>query len=182
MRQSTMKQTGRAVLVLAVLGLAGCKKERPPGVYDVSVSEAYRRLSTDKLADMVYAKQCGILVHVTPGGVTNREGYWRATWQVHSSGTKVVEFSALLTAVGQNQTRVEISVPSAPGGGEMYDGTKFYKRPAFNQPLRPAVQEQVAAILEGRKFDVRRVGPGTDKVCNVQRGGLQEGRVFKIDD
>ena len=177
-----MKQTAQAVLVLAAFGLAGCKKERPPGVYDVSVDEAYRRLSTDKLADMVFAKQCGILVHVTPGGVTNHENYWRATWQVRSGGREVVQFSALLSAVGQNQTRVEIIVPPAPGGGEMYDGSKFYKRPAFNQPLRPAVQEQVAAILEGRKFDVRRVGPGTDKVCMVQRGGLESGMKFSVDD
>jgi hypothetical protein len=158
------------------------KTERPPGVYDVSVSEAYRRLSTDKLADMVYAKQCGILVHVTPGGITNRQDTWRVTWRVHSSGREVLQFSALLSAVGQNQTKVEIRVPPAAGGGEMYDGSQFYKRPAFNQPLRPAVQEQVAAILEGRKFDVRRVGPGKDKVCSVQRGGLETGRPFSIDD
>ena len=131
---------------------------------------------------MVFAKQCGILVHVTPGGVTNQKDYWRVTWQVRSSGSEVAQFSALLSAVGQNQTRVEIKLPDAPGGGEIYDGSKFYKRPAFNQPLRPAVQEQVAAILEGRKFDVRRVGPGTDKVCHVQRAGLESGRVFSVND
>ncbi|KRR21087.1 hypothetical protein CQ14_21640 [Bradyrhizobium lablabi] len=181
MRQSTTKQTGRAALVLAVLGLtlglAGCK-ERPPGVYDVSVSEAYRRLLADKLVDMVYAKQCGILVHVTPVGMLDRQ----VTWKVHSSGREVVQFTALLSAVGEKQTKVEIRVPPAPGGGEMYDGAQFYKRPAFNQPLRPAVQEQVAAILEGRKFDVQRVGPGKDSVCNVQRGGLEMGRPFRVDD
>lgn len=174
-----MKQTGLAALVLAALalGLAGCK-ERPPGVYDVSVSEAYRRLLADKLVDMVYAKQCGILVHVTPVGMLDRQ----VTWKVHSSGREVVQFTASLSAVGEKQTKVEIRVPPAPGGGEMYDGSQFYKRPAFNQPLRPAVQEQVAAILEGRKFDVQRVGPGKDKVCSVQRGGLEMGRPFRVDD
>jgi hypothetical protein len=93
-----------------------------------------------------------------------------------------VQFTAYLSAVGDKQTKVEIRVPAAPDGGEMYDGTKFYKRPAFNQPLRPAVQEQVAAILQGRKFDVQRVGPGRDKVCDVQRGGLTTGLKFTIDD
>src|SRR5215204_3634215 len=96
----TMKQTGRAALILAALGLtlglAGCK-ERPPGVYDVSVSEAYRRLLADKLADMVYAKQCGILVHVTPVGMLDRQ----VTWKVHSSGREVVQFTALLSVVGE---------------------------------------------------------------------------------
>jgi hypothetical protein len=69
MRQSMMELTGSAVLVLAALGLAGCEKERAPGVFDVSLGEAYRRLSNDKLADMVYAKQCGILIHVAPTGM-----------------------------------------------------------------------------------------------------------------
>jgi len=115
---------------------------------------------------------------VTPSGIPGYE----VTWRVHSSGREVVRFTAVLTAFSENQTKVEIRVPAAPDGGEMYDGTKFYKRPAFNQPLRPAVQEQVAAILEGRKFDVQRVGPGKDKVCLVQRGGLETGRVFSIDD
>ncbi|MEN3346488.1 MAG: hypothetical protein V7632_123 [Bradyrhizobium sp.] len=181
MQESTMKQIGWAVLVLgallAALGLAGCKEERPPGVYDVSVSEAYRRLFADRFADMVYAKQCGILIHVTPVGVPDRQ----VTWKVHSSGREVVQFTAVLTAYKDKQTKVEIRIPSV-GNGEMYDGTQFYKRPAFNQPLRPAVQEQVAAILEGRKFDVQRVGPGRDTVCNVQRGGLATGVVFRVDD
>ena len=170
------------MLVLAALGLAGCKAERPPGVFDVSLDEAYRRLSNDKLADMVFAKQCGILVHVTPVGMPVGASACEVTWRVRSSGKEVVQFTAMLSPVGANQTKVEIRVPAAPDGGEMYDGTKFYKRPAFNQPLRPAVQEQVAAILEGRKFDVQRVGPGKDKVCLVQRGGLETGRVFSIDD
>lgn len=176
--RSTMEQAGWAVLALAAIGLAGCN-ERPPGVYDVSVNEAYRRLVGDTLPDMVYAKQCGILIHVTPTGVP---GY-SVTWKVNSSGKEVVRFTAMLSAVNDKQTRVEIRVPPAPDGGEMYDGSKFYKRPAFNQPLRPAVQEQVAAILEGRKFDVRRVGPGKDKVCDVQRGGLDAGVArFSVND
>ena len=177
MAHSTMKRIGWAVLALAAVGLGGCKQERPPGVYDVSIGEAYRRLFADKLADMVYAKQCGILVHVTPVGIP---GY-QVTWRVHSSGREVVQFTAVLTAISANQTKVEIRMPPA-GSGEMYDGSQFYKRPAFNQPLRPAVQEQVAAILEGRKFDVRNVGPGRDKVCQVQRAGLETGLVFHVDD
>ena len=178
MTRSTIRRMGQAVLVLAALGLAGCK-ERPPGVYDVSVDEAYRRLVGDTLADLVYAKQCGILIHVTPTGIPGSQ----VTWKVNSSGKEVVRFTAMLSAVNDKQTKVEIRVPPAPGGGEMYDGTKFYKRPAFNQPLRPAVQEQVAAILEGRKFDVRRVGPGKDTVCDVQRGGLDAGVArFSVND
>jgi hypothetical protein len=166
------------VILLAVIGLIGCQKPRTPGVYEVGVDEAYRRLAGHQLPDLVYAKQCGILIHVTPEGVGGRQ----VTWHVHSSDVEVVQFTAVLTPVGETQTKVEIRIPPAPDGGEMYDGKKFYPRPAFNQPLRPAVAEQVAAILEGRKFDVRRVGPGVDSVCNVQRGGLETGHVFHVDD
>lgn len=173
-----MRRCGPIVLLLAVVGLAGCKPARQPGVYDVGVDEAYRRLSVDELPDLVFAKQCGILIHVIPEGIPGRQ----VTWRVTSSGQEVVQFTALLTPVNDKQTKVEIKIPPAPDGGEMYDGSKFYVRPAFNQPLRPAVQEQVAAILEGRKFDVTRVGAGTDSVCNVQRGGLESGLHFRVDD
>ena len=173
-----MTRCGSLALVLATISLVGCKQAPPPGVYDVPVAEAYQRLSTDLLPDMVYAKQCGILIHVMPEGVAGQQ----VTWRVYSSDQEVVQFTATLTPVSATQTKVDISIPADPAGGEVYDGKKFYTRPAFNQPLRPAVQEQVAAILEGRKFDVSHVGPGTDSVCNVQRGGLESGLHFRVDD
>ncbi len=173
-----MKRCRSIVLLAATLGLAACEKPRTPGVYEVSVAEAYRRLSSDTLADLVYSKQCGILIHVEPEGTPDRE----VTWRVRSSGQEVVSFTAVLTPVSATQTKVDIKLPPDPSGGEVYDGTKTYRRPAFNQPLKPAVAEQVAAILEGRKYDVSRVGPGTDTICNVQRGGLESGVEFHVDD
>jgi len=158
------------------VGLAGCGKQ--PGVYDVSMQEAYQRLVSNQLADLVYHRQCGILIHVRPTGIDGEQ----VTWFVKSSGEEVVRFTAMLTAVGENQTKVEIKIPSDPAGGEVYDGAKFYRRPAFNQPLRPAVEEQVAAILENRPFDMARMGAGQDSVCNVQRGGLESGLHFSVDD
>ncbi len=173
-----MTRYASMVLLLAAASLAGCEKPKTPGVYDIGVAEAYQRLSTNTLADMVYSKQCGILVHVEPEGILSRS----VTWRVRSSGQEVVQFTAVLTPVGEMQTKVEIKLPAAPDGGEVYDGTKTYRRPAFDQPLKPAVEEQVAAILEGRKFDVQNVGPGRDKICQVQRGGLESGLRFRVDD
>jgi len=167
----------RAAMVLLAASLAGCEKT-PPGVYNLGLHDAYRRLSTNELPDLVYRRQCGILIHVTPGGVPDG----RVIWRVTSSGEDVVEFTAILTPLGENQTKVEIKLPADPNGGEAYDGAKFYRRPAFNQPLRPAVEEQVAAILESRPFDIERVGPGQDSVCNVQRGGLENGTRFRVND
>lgn len=173
-----MNRAKSTLVVLTAIATSACQAERPPGVYDLSIAEAYQRLFRHALPDLVFAKQCGILIHVRPEGVPNQ----RVTWRVYSSGQKVVEFSAALTAIGDRQTKIVINMPRGDKGGEAYDGSQFYVRPAFNQPLRPAVEEQVAAILESRAFDVRRVGPGTDKVCHVQRGGLESGRVFRVDD
>jgi len=166
------------LLFAAAVSLSGCEKKMP-GVYDLSIDEAYQRLAANELADLVYRRQCGILIHVTPGGV--RPG--KVMWRVTSGGEDVVEFTAILTPLDEKQTKVEIKMPADPDGGEVYDGAKFYRRPAFNQPLRPAVEEQVAAILEGRPFDMERVGPGQDSVCNVQRAGLEEtGTRFRVND
>ncbi len=171
----------RATLFLAAsLGLAACGDEPlPPGVYNIPIRDAYQRLVSNQLAELVFRRQCGILIHVRPEGVPTS----KVRWTVTSSGEEVVQFTALLTPVNDKQTKVEIKIPAdLDNGGEMYDGKKFYRRPAFNQPLRPAVDEQVSAILEGRKFEIERVGPGRDTVCNVQRGGLESGMRFRVDD
>lgn len=173
-----MRACRSIIAVLATLVLAACKDERPPGVYDLSMAEAYKRLSAHALPDLVFTRQCGILIHVTPTGV----GSQKVTWRVTSSGQQVVQFSAALTPVGEKQVKVEVQMPRAPNGGEVYDGSQSYVRPAFNQPLRPAVEEQVAAILEGRAFDIKRVPQGTDRPCLIQRGGLENGLRFRVDD
>lgn len=38
-------------------------------------------------------------------------------------------------------------------GKAAYSGGNFYPRPAVVQPVRPAIEEQVAALLEARPFD-----------------------------
>ena len=168
------------VLLTAVLGLAGCGEDPlPPGVYNIPIRDAYQRLVSNNLSELVFRRQCGILIHVTPEGVPVA----KVRWTVTSSGQEIVSFTALLTPVSDKQTKVELKISSDPdNGGELYDGNKFYRRPAFNQPLRPAVEEQVSAILEGRKFEIERVGAGRDSVCNVQRGGLESGMRFRVDD
>ena len=52
------------------------------------------------------------------------------------------------------------------------------------QPLKPAVEEAIAAELEGRDFDPQRVPkpPEKDSVCLIQRGGLEHGHGFSVED
>ena len=146
---------------------------------DLSAAETYQRLVASKLPDLVSKRQCGILIHVTPDGVPNQN----VTWRVTSSGHEMVRFTAKLTPVSESRTKVEVAISSGPGGEEAYSGKQFYRRPAFNQPLRPAVEEQIAALLESRAYDSSRVPRGTDSVCNVQRARLEElGRPFHVYD
>jgi hypothetical protein len=171
-----MKRGFRIVLLLTA-ALAGCGRE--PGVYEIGAHDAYQRLLHSELPDLVMARQCGILIHPRSEGVADRS----VTWRVYSSGREMVNFTATLTPLGAGRTRAEVSVGRNANGREAYDGSLFYTRPAFNQPLRPAVEEQVAALLEGRSFDVGRVPRGTDSVCDVQRAGLEEGSErFSVTD
>jgi hypothetical protein len=172
-----MKRGFRIVLALSA-ALAGCGG-RESGVYQISAHDAYQRLLGSELPELVMARQCGILIHPRSEGVADRS----VTWRVYSSGREMVNFTATLTPLDAGRTRVEISVGRNSHGQEAYDGSLFYTRPAFNQPLRPAVEEQVAALLEGRSFDVTRVPRGTDSVCDVQRAGLEEGTEhFSVTD
>jgi hypothetical protein len=166
------------LIVLALSGaLAGCGRES--GVYEIGAHDAYQRLIRSELPELVMARQCGILIHPQAEGVTDRS----VTWRVYSSGREMVNFTATLTPLDAGRTRAEVMVGRNASGHEAYDGSLFYTRPAFNQPLRPAVEEQVAALLEGRPFDVSRVPRGTDSVCDVQRGGLEEGvQHFSVTD
>jgi hypothetical protein len=172
-----MKRGVRIVLVLSA-ALAGCGG-RESGVYEISAHDAYERLLHSALPDLVMARQCGILIHPRAEGMADRS----VTWRIYSSGREMVNFTATLTPLDAGRTRAEVSVGRNADGHEAYDGSLFYTRPAFNQPLRPAVEEQVAALLEGRSFDVGRVPRGTDSVCDVQRAGLEEGSErFSVTD
>ncbi len=166
--------------------LAGCGG-LPQGTYAVPVEVAYQRLIAGDMVDFRDGRQCGILIHFTAYKELNKQ----VRWVVTSSGSQVAEFTARLVPVDAATTRIEIDIPAAPDGGEIYDGSKFYPRPALIQPLRPAVEELVAARIEQRKFDPFRIrkddgtGAKSDQngVCLVQRAGLESGHyVWGVND
>ena len=165
---------------LVLLLLAGCGGGKQPGVYEIPLAEAYSRLEKADINGFRSARQCGILVHLRP---QKKQGE-AITWYVTSSGTEVFRFTVKLSAEGEG-TRTEIEVPADPKGGEMYDGKQQYARPAFNQPIRPAIRELIDAAMENRPYDVMRIPQprNTDKVCSIQRSGLESGSfVFGVDD
>ena len=166
-----------AILTMAALA-SGCS--RGPGVYDLSVKDAYARLAQNTLDDFSFSQQCGILIHLVPEGVPDN----LVTWHVYSSGQEMLNFTARLTPDGSSRTKVDIDVSKDPDGTEAYAGKDFYPRPALGQPLRPALAEAIGAVLEGRKFDPKRIPKPeeSDRVCNIQRGGLESGHRFSVND
>lgn len=170
---------GRWCALLLVAGMtAGCGRE--PGTYNLPLHEAFQRLATNELEDFKFKRQCGILVHLVPDAVADQS----VTWRVFSSDVALLDFTAHLTAVGSDKTKVTVEVSKDPDGTEAYQGADFYRRPAFHQPLRPAVEEAIAAVLEGREFDVMRLprGGDVDRVCSIQRSGLESGHKFSVND
>ncbi len=163
-------------MAASMLALSSCGN--PPGVYSLPVSEAFARLAQADVDGFRKARQCGILIHLhaQPDEETNS-----VTWRVESSGEQVLHFTVHLTPV-QDKTSATIEIPADPKGGEVYDGDYFVARPAFSQPLRPALQELVDAAMAQRQFDAGQLPFSTDGVCDVQRAGLEGGLHFAIDD
>src|SRR5215212_5159439 len=108
-----------AALALAA-ALSGCGNG--PGVYDLSVHDAYEKLYYSKLEDFAFDQQCGILIHLQPEGVPDQS----VTWYVYSSGVAMLNFTAKLTPVGDKQTKVDIEISKDPDGTEAYSGGKTY--------------------------------------------------------
>ena len=173
-----MVRTPLIAATTALLALSGCGS--PKGVYALRVSEAYARLEKADIKGFREARQCGILIHFHAQPDPSSHSI---AWRVESSGQTVLKFTIHLEQV-EDKTRASFDIPADPKGGEVYDGDYFVPRPALNQPLRPALQELVDAAMEQRPYDVMRLPEprNTDGVCNVQRGGLESGLHFSVDD
>ena len=171
----------RAASLFAAAMLAACSSQATPAnEHSIPIDQAYAKLLGADLSDFRRIRQCGILIHFRPEGVPNSH----VTWRVLSSGAEVLQFTARLTAVSADRTRVDVEIPKDPNGGEMYDGSQVYRRPALRAPTRAAIEEQVRASLEDRAFSLDNVPRiGDDSICNVQRGRLQSGGVpFTVND
>jgi hypothetical protein len=170
----------RPAIVAALLLLASCGKA--PGVFDISLHEAYQRLATNELKDLRANEQCGILIQFVPAGVPDRS----VTWAVASGGDELFRFTATLVPVG-DETKVQVEVsrdPYDPQDHEAYDGSQFYRRPAMESPARPRIEEAIAAILENRPYDLGHVKDvGRSDVCGIQRGKIESGMgAFSVHD
>lgn len=171
------------VAVALCLALSACEEEKqPPDVFNVSPAEAFKSLYHNPFTEFMQHSQCGILIYL------NRKSYVQdksITWLITSSGRHMLSFTVNLEPAGSGKTRISVSISKDANGREAYDGNQDYPRPAVKQPVRPAVEAQITQVLTGKKFDpqlLRRYG-GDNRVCNIQRGGLESGAFrFRVDD
>jgi|GEM_PF-2874114 len=176
-----MKKT--VLAMAACLALGACEEEKqPPDVFSVSPAEAFKSLYHNPFSEFMQYSQCGILIYL------NKKSYVQdksITWLITSSGKHMLSFTVHLEPAGSGKTRVSVSVSKDANGREAYDGKQEYPRPAVKQPVRPAIEAQITQVLAGKKLDpviLRRYG-GENRVCNIQRSGLESGHFrFRVDD
>jgi len=163
------------------LAMAGCSNAPAPAGYPITLDQAYERLKSADLTDLLYHRRCGVPIKSAVGGVPGKE----VAWRVMSGGDERLRFTIVLAPVdAQHTTATVTAITAREHDGEGYDGSHFYKRPVLEQPIRQAVEEKVASILEGREYVQERAGnPQDDDVCDVQRAGSEGGSVrFSVND
>lgn len=186
------------LMMIAAVSMSACS--RVPGRYELPADQIYARLANNELNDFKLARQCGLLLYVHPDGVPNRS----VTWTVTTGNVDVAKFGVVLTPISSSETQVDIQIEPLPNGHLPYDGTQVEYRPAFRQPLQPAIEEAIASAIEQRAFDPSRfdqheyVSSAQDSAelnkhkqdvvnanaaCLVQRGSLEIGnQPFSIHD
>ena len=152
-----------AALSLSGLAIAGCST-RTEGL--ATTSPRRRRLSGFRAAEHHWfspdERQCGMLIYFSATEIPPNSIKWRVT----TGDTVVAAFTIRIAPQGKG-TVINIDVPKAPNGGEIYDGKQHYFYPALMQPLRPALRELVDAAIARRPYDVRRLPKpfNTDSLC-----------------
>lgn len=181
----------RFVLVVAISGialaLAGCQETKPvQSGYLVPLDQALARLKSADVIGFRNARQCGLLIHITPLLPVGNS----VTFTVQSRNRLMTQFTVSLTATPAGTTEAVIRVPGVAGGGEDYDGKQHYAHPALMQPLRPAVKELIDAAMEKRPYDWQKIpddhlneGPGeTMTNCGMGQQTLARGIPMSLDD
>lgn len=135
-------------------------------VYPLAPEEAASRLHNLDDTGFSEARRCAVPIALSAQSLDAAT----IKWTISADGTEGAAFSLKVEPADNGASRVIIALPKDPAGGEIYDGSQHYEHPLVQQPLRPALEELVAAALEGRKFDPARVKGGNgDDVCVLQR-------------
>lgn len=168
-------------LVVAFLALVGCSEGADEPYYDIAPDDAFARLIKADITGFRDARQCGMLIYFEPKVY---DATRTIIWEVTSGETTVARFGLHVIAKG-NGSVIEMQIPKAPDGKEIYDGTQKYSHPAFLQPLRPTLRELVDAAMEQRPYDWHRLPEmAVDyTICaSMRQNFIASGQPYKIDD
>jgi len=172
----------RGGLVIAFLALAGCSKGADELYYDIAPDDAFARLVKADITGFRDARQCGMLIYFEP---REFDATRTIVWDV-TSGDRTVARFGFHVVPKDNGSVIEMQIPKAPDGKEIYDGSRKYSHPAFLQPLRPTLRELVDAAMEKRPYDWHRLPEdmGFDpSICGSMRQNfIASGQPYKIDD
>lgn len=164
----------RSVALAALAVLAGCSQPEPG--YPLDVNQVYARLEASKLEALVQKRQCGVPVSVQ----VYREPRREVAWSIRSGGEEYLLLTATLQPTPTGRTLVTLSARDSVYGDQAYSGDKMYPRPVLSQPILPALQAQVDALIAGT--EMADLG-NRDQVCGVQGAGREEKVTkFQADD
>ena len=141
MEVSTRRFAARAPVLLALLlMIAGCAEGR---TYPVSVDEARRTLQTTEFPTLLFGA-ARVESDVVTAGPSDM------VWTISQDGDPVLRFRGKLTAKGAAASRIHVQVEGAnPRAVQM-----LKERPAMGRLQVAAMEEQIAADLEKRPFDL----------------------------
>lgn len=167
--------TARLLALLALSGVVTACSNAEPG-YPLDVNQVYARLEASKLEALIRTRRCGVPVSVQVYRPSERE----VEWSIRSGGEEYLSLTATLQPTSNGRTLVTLAAKDSVYGDQAYSGDKPYPRPLLSQPILPAFQAQVDALIAGTEM----ADPGNrDQVCGVQAGSRESKVVnFQADD
>lgn len=152
---------GIPFIAASMLFVAGCNQQ--PGIlYPQPIDEARRILIGTELSPMVF----GSLPSLSSGRAV---GTSDVVWIVRAGNAEAFRFIATLRDAGENATRIQVQIKGVTGGPFGNVEQKLAERSTIKKFYLAAMEEQVAAALEGRAYDMARIYPalGVAAVANM---------------
>lgn len=139
------------LMAASMLLVAGCKQQ-PGTLYQQPMSEARRILIATEPPALVF----GSLPSLSSG---RAEGASDVVWIVRQGSVEVFRFIATLHDEGDSATRVQVRIQGVTSGRFGNVEQRLAEHSTIRKLYLAAMEEQVAAALERRPFEVSRVYP-----------------------
>lgn len=139
------------VVVAACLFLCSCKQGE---VYDRSLAETRTILRATQVPLHYFGPSADTAYSVSEPRPNMIE------WKVTSDGSGVLEYEAVMEAVGDHQTRVTLTIHGAQNSGKFGDvAARMEKHRAVRDLYLATMAEATDSALEARPFDATRFYP-----------------------